>query len=99
MCLFCASILSRINQFGVFSAIATYLQSSQNIRSQPGRKTFAGIAIGIPLRRKDVADIAGTTLHTASRLLSAWEKAGILVNRKRMLTVARMADLRAIAED
>ena len=32
----------------------------------------------LPLRRKDVADIAGTTLHTASRILTGWEKAGLL---------------------
>jgi CRP-like cAMP-binding protein len=44
---------------------------------QAGHSTVDGTAIEFPLRRKDVADISGTTLHTASRILTAWEKAGL----------------------
>jgi CRP-like cAMP-binding protein len=36
------------------------------------------IAIGAPLTRQDLAELAGTTLATASRVLSAWKQAGIL---------------------
>ena len=44
---------------------------------QAGHSTVDGTAIEFPLRRKDVADISGTTLHTASRIPTAWEKAGL----------------------
>jgi len=65
---------------------------------QAGHSTEAGTAIEFPLRRKDVADIAGTTLHTASRILTAWEKADILGSRNQRLTLRKPAEIRRIAE-
>ncbi|WP_298863956.1 Crp/Fnr family transcriptional regulator [uncultured Sulfitobacter sp.] len=49
---------------------------------QSGKKTEIGIEIDFPITRQDVSEMTGTTLHTVSRLLSAWEKDG-LVNSKR----------------
>lgn len=66
--------------------------------AQVGCDTDAGIRIDLPLRRKDIADIAGTTLHTASRIIAAWERQGLLVSQKPYLTIARPAELRQIAE-
>jgi CRP-like cAMP-binding protein len=65
---------------------------------QAGRKTEDGTAITFPLRRKDVADICGTTLYSASRVLTAWEKAGWLVTRDRHLTIRRPFEIQRIAE-
>jgi CRP-like cAMP-binding protein len=45
---------------------------------QSGRKVAAGIEIGFPISRQNIADMTGTTLHTVSRLLSAWEKQGLV---------------------
>ncbi len=36
------------------------------------------VVIAAPLTRQDLAELAGTTLATASRVLSAWKQAGIL---------------------
>jgi CRP-like cAMP-binding protein len=66
---------------------------------QAGRPTGNGIAIAFPLRRKDVADIAGTTLHTASRILTAWEKTGLVTSHKQRLTVRNPSEIQRIAED
>ena len=66
---------------------------------QAGSATDAGIRIGFPLRRKDIADIAGTTLHTASRILSGWQRGGLLISRNQALTITAPDDLRRIAED
>ena len=66
---------------------------------QSGHGTAAGTAISFPLRRKDVADVAGTTLHTASRILTGWEKAGLLISQRRRLTVRNPSELLRIAED
>lgn len=65
---------------------------------QSGHSTTAGTAITFPLRRKDVADIAGTTLYTASCILTGWEKAGLLVSQRRHLTVGNPSELLRIAE-
>jgi len=64
-----------------------------------GRLTAKGTEIELPLRRKDIADICGTTLHSASRILTPWEKAGWLVTRDQHLTIRELARIRQIAED
>lgn len=65
---------------------------------QFGDPADAQAVIPFPLRRKDVADVAGTTLHTASRVLTGWEKAGLLASRRRRVTVLSPSDLLRIAE-
>ena len=45
---------------------------------QAGRKTAGGIEIDFPISRQDVAEMTGTTLHTVSRILSAWEQRGFV---------------------
>ncbi len=65
---------------------------------QFGRDGPGGTTIELPLRRKDIADIAGTTLYSVSRALTNWEKRGLLVTRGQALTISKPADLRRIAE-
>ena len=65
---------------------------------QFGQEGPFGTTIGLPLRRKDIADIAGTTLYSVSRALTNWEKRGLLMTRGQVLTVIRPADLRTLAE-
>lgn len=45
---------------------------------QAGRKVEAGIEIDFPISRQDIAEMTGTTLHTVSRILSAWESDGLV---------------------
>lgn len=42
--------------------------------NQAGIKVSDGIEINFPVTRQDLSEMTGTTLHTASRMLSAWEK-------------------------
>jgi CRP-like cAMP-binding protein len=53
----------------------------------------------LPLRRKDVADLSGTTLHTASRILTVWRKAGLLVSHQQRLIIRQPSGILRIAED
>lgn len=55
--------------------------------NQSGRKTDEGIEIAFPVTRADIAEMTGTTLHTVSRLLSAWEREGIVRSARRRVTV------------
>lgn len=66
---------------------------------QAGYAVLGGTAIEFPLRRKDVADISGTTLHTASRILTAWERAGWLTSHNQKLTLIRPQEIVHIGED
>ena len=49
---------------------------------QSGRKVTGGIEIGFPITRQNIADMTGATLHTVSRLLSAWEKQGLVASTR-----------------
>lgn len=55
--------------------------------NQSGRRTDEGIEIAFPVTRADIAEMTGTTLHTVSRLLSAWERDGIVKSTRRHVTV------------
>jgi len=55
--------------------------------TQTGRKVDGGIEIGLPITRQNISDMTGTTLHTVSRLLSGWERDGILLSERRKITV------------
>jgi CRP-like cAMP-binding protein len=65
---------------------------------QAGRKTDDGVVIDFPLTRQDIAEMTGTTLHTVSRLLSAWETKGLVASQRRQVTVRDPHGLVMIAE-
>lgn len=66
---------------------------------QAGRRTPEGIEIDFPISRQDLAEMTGTTLHTVSRTLSAWESQGIVLGGRQKVVIARPHVLVAIAED
>ena len=65
---------------------------------QAGRREKDGIHIDFPLIRQDVAELTGTTLHTVSRLFSAWESQGIVKGGRQKLLVRDRSRLEALAE-
>lgn len=67
--------------------------------NQTGRKTERGIEIDFPISRQDIAEMTGTTLHTVSRLLSAWEDNGIIVSGRQKVTVSDPHRLMLLAEN
>jgi CRP-like cAMP-binding protein len=55
--------------------------------NQSGKKVPEGIEIGFPITRQNISEMTGTTLHTVSRLLSAWEKSGIVASKRSKVTI------------
>jgi CRP-like cAMP-binding protein len=55
---------------------------------QAGQTTEHGTQIAFPLRRRDIADMSGTTLHTVSRTLSNWRRRGLIIDDKSGLILA-----------
>lgn len=68
------------------------------LASQTGKKTEAGIRIDFPISRQDIAEITGTTLHTVSRLLTAWEAKGLVESGRQRVTVVAPHRLMLLAE-
>ncbi len=57
------------------------------LAQQSGRKVEAGIQIDFPISRQDVAEMTGATLHTVSRVLSAWEERGLVESGWQRITL------------
>lgn len=57
------------------------------LANQSGRKEAAGIRIDFPISKQDIAEMTGTTLHTVSRILTAWESAGLVEGGRQKLLV------------
>lgn len=55
--------------------------------NQTGKKTDGGIEIDFPITRQNISEMTGTTLHTVSRLLSAWQKQGIVESQRKRIMV------------
>jgi CRP-like cAMP-binding protein len=91
-------VQDRVRELATQRAERRVAHALLRLSRQAGRDTADGTAIAFPLRRKDVAHISGTTLHTASRILTAWEKAGFLVTQGQRLTIRDPAAILRIAE-
>lgn len=63
-----------------------------------GAKDKAGHIL-LSLSRQDLAEMAGTTLFTASRLLAEWERQGIVDTGREKLAIVSPHELAKIAED
>jgi len=68
------------------------------LADKAGRIEEGGTRIDFPITRQDIAEMTGTTLHTVSRLLSAWEERGLVIGGRQKLTVADAAGLARIAD-
>ena len=64
-----------------------------------GKKVDGGVEIDFPVTRQEIAEMIGTTLHTVSRVLSAWESEGILEGGRQRIVVKKPHALVAIAEE
>jgi len=69
------------------------------LASQSGRKVDEGILIDLPLSRQDLAEMSGTTLYTASRMLSQWEEQGLVICGREKVIIRFPHGLVKIAED
>jgi CRP-like cAMP-binding protein len=54
-------------------------------------------AIDYPLTRQDIAQLCGATLHTASRVVKAWERAGYITSDRKAVRILDVAEIRRIA--
>ncbi len=54
---------------------------------QSGREVGDGVEIDFPITRKDLSELSATTLHTVSRLMTAWERDGIVKSSRQRIVV------------
>lgn len=63
-----------------------------------GERRADATFIPLALSRQELADLIGTTLETAIRLMSRWQKEGVVITEKDGFVIADAAVLRAVAE-
>jgi CRP-like cAMP-binding protein len=66
---------------------------------QAGRKVEHGVEIDFPISRQDIAQMTGTTLHTVSRTLSAWENKGLVESGRQRIVIREPHRLFRLAEE
>lgn len=68
------------------------------LSKQAGKTDADGVRIDFPITRQDIAEMTGTTLHTVSRILSAWESKGLVEGGRQKLLVRDIKGLQALAD-
>lgn len=68
------------------------------LAGQSGARVDDGIRIELAFSRQDLAEMAGTTLYTVSRILSAWEKQGLISTGRERVTLTHPHGVMRIAE-
>lgn len=66
--------------------------------AQSGKKESGGIRVDFPISKQDIAEMTGTTLHTVSRILTAWEGKGLVKGGRQKLLVCDPGRLSLLAD-
>lgn len=66
---------------------------------QTGKRTDEGVLLDLPLSRRDLAEMTGTTLYTVSRICSQWEQDGLITTGRERFIICNPHGLVTIAED
>jgi CRP/FNR family transcriptional regulator len=62
-----------------------------------GQKRGAATFIPVALSRQEIADLVGTTIETAIRVMSRWHKEGLVETEKNGFLIVQPAALREIS--
>jgi CRP-like cAMP-binding protein len=68
------------------------------LANQAGKRDGDGVRIDFPISKQDIAEMTGTTLHTVSRILTAWEAGGLVEGGRQKLKVCHPHELVLIGD-
>jgi CRP-like cAMP-binding protein len=89
---------SRIREFSTEAVERRVGHAVLRLARQSGYPEGNGVRIDFPISKQDIAEMAGTTLHTVSRILSVWEHAGLVSTGRQKLLVTKPHHLLLIAD-
>ena len=67
------------------------------LAERAGKNQADGVFVPIHLSRQEIADLVGTTIETAIRVMSRWQKEGVVETEKDGFLIRRVAALRELA--
>ena len=68
------------------------------LANQAGKRESDGVRIDFPVSKQDIAEMTGTTLHTVSRIFTAWEASGLIEGGRQKLKVCDPHELVLIGD-
>jgi CRP-like cAMP-binding protein len=89
---------SRIREFSTEAVERRVGHAVLRLARQAGYPEGSGVRIDFPISKQDIAEMTGTTLHTVSRILGAWEQAGLVSTGRQKLLVTNPHQLLLIAD-
>lgn len=93
-----AEVQDRVRELSTQGVEQRVARTILRLGKQAGRPAGGGMEIALRLRRQDLAEASGTTLHTASRLLAGWQKAGLIASHRQRLTILNLSKLQRLAD-
>ncbi|MCB8933414.1 MAG: Crp/Fnr family transcriptional regulator [Chthonomonadaceae bacterium] len=78
------NLLARLSSGRVEQRMATILFM---LTDSYGEETPAGVRLQVPLTRQDLAELAGTSTETAIRVMSRWQKEGVVATESHIITL------------
>jgi CRP-like cAMP-binding protein len=89
--------LSRVRELATESVAQRVARALVRLAKSHGRPVPDGVLIDQPLGRQELADLAGASMFTASRLLAGWARDGILDVGRQRVVVRSLDRLEALA--
>ena len=68
------------------------------LADKTGIPADGGTRLGLHLTRQDIADMVGCTLETAIRILSRWQKEGLITTQEGVITILDQQELKRLLE-
>jgi CRP-like cAMP-binding protein len=88
--------IRQLSAFPVERRIASVLLK---LSEKLGEAHDEGLLIQVPLARQDLADMAGTTVESASRVMSQFQKQGLIRSGRQWVAITDLAGLAAAAPE
>ncbi|WP_165839071.1 Crp/Fnr family transcriptional regulator [Roseicella frigidaeris] len=89
-------MLLRLREFTTEPVERRIARALLRLLSQAGPPVGDTVELGFPLSRQDIAEMAGTTLHTVSRTLSEWERRGLVSSGRQRVVILNPKGLEKI---
>jgi CRP-like cAMP-binding protein len=90
-------LLARLHTVGDGPVPRRLASALLELGNRHGEVAGPGVTIGPLVTREDLAKLTGSSLYTASRVLSEWETDGLIVSRRGRLRLLNVARLRSLA--
>jgi CRP-like cAMP-binding protein len=91
--------LMRVGEMATERVTQRIARALLRVAEHCGRATVTTVEIPHALTRQELAEMAGTTVFSVSRILSEWEAAGLVRSARARVRITNVPSLRRLAEE